>query len=193
MDSLPSEPPGSPGIFEWVAYPFSRGSSWPKNQTGVSCIAGGFFTSWATREAPKRECYSLFKLRTARNKKIYIYFHLMEKKKKINKKEEKREKVEKEYKERRWEICGRRNKQQEHEWWNRTLYAEFQIDCQSKPEYKSSCLKLCIYWNPLGVCIVLLFDPFVSKFSKYHIGFMFPRTRISDILSFWSSVIFLDQ
>jgi len=27
VDSLPSEPPGSPGIFEWVAYPFSRGSS----------------------------------------------------------------------------------------------------------------------------------------------------------------------
>ena len=39
---------GSPRILEWVAYPFSRGSSWPRNQTGVSCIAGGFFTSWAT-------------------------------------------------------------------------------------------------------------------------------------------------
>ena len=36
---------------EWVAYPFSRGPSWPRNQTGVSCIAGGFFTSWAIREA----------------------------------------------------------------------------------------------------------------------------------------------
>ena len=43
---------GNPGILEWVAYPFSRGSSWPRNQTRVSCIAGGFFTSWATREAP---------------------------------------------------------------------------------------------------------------------------------------------
>ena len=41
---------GSPRILEWVAYPFSRGSSWPGNQTGVSCIAGRFFTSWATRE-----------------------------------------------------------------------------------------------------------------------------------------------
>ena len=30
----------------------SRRSSWPRNQTGVSCIAGRFFTSWATREAP---------------------------------------------------------------------------------------------------------------------------------------------
>ena len=37
---------------EWIACPFSRGSSWPSNWTGVSCIAGGFFTSWATREAP---------------------------------------------------------------------------------------------------------------------------------------------
>ena len=41
----------SPRILEWVAYPFFKGSSWPRNQTGVSCIAGGFFTSWATREA----------------------------------------------------------------------------------------------------------------------------------------------
>ena len=38
---------GSPRILEWVAYPFSRGSSWPRNQTGVSCIADGFFTNWA--------------------------------------------------------------------------------------------------------------------------------------------------
>ena len=42
---------GSPRTLEWVAYPFSRGSSQPRNQTGVSCIAGGLFTSWATREA----------------------------------------------------------------------------------------------------------------------------------------------
>jgi len=36
---------------EWVAVPFSRGSSRPRNQTQVSCITGRFFTSWATREA----------------------------------------------------------------------------------------------------------------------------------------------
>ena len=30
---------------EWVAFPFSRGSSQPRDQTQVSCIAGGFFTS----------------------------------------------------------------------------------------------------------------------------------------------------
>ena len=45
-----------PGIFqarilEWVAIPFSRGSSQPRDWTQVSCIAGRFFTIWATREA----------------------------------------------------------------------------------------------------------------------------------------------
>ena len=38
-------------ILEWVAFPFFRGSSQPRNQTQVSCIAGGSFTSRATREA----------------------------------------------------------------------------------------------------------------------------------------------
>ena len=42
----------SPRIPEWVAYPFSSGSSRPRNQTGVSWVAGGFFTNWAMREAP---------------------------------------------------------------------------------------------------------------------------------------------
>ena len=42
---------GSPRILEWVAYPFSSGSSQPRDPTRVSYIAGGFFTSWATREA----------------------------------------------------------------------------------------------------------------------------------------------
>ena len=38
-------------ILEWITIPFSRGSSWPRNQTWVSCTAGRFFTIWATREA----------------------------------------------------------------------------------------------------------------------------------------------
>ena len=38
-------------ILEWVAFPFSRGSSQPRDQIQVSLIAGRFFTSWATREA----------------------------------------------------------------------------------------------------------------------------------------------
>ena len=48
-------PPGSSvhGVLqartlEWVAVPFFRGSSWPKYQTLVSCIAGRFFTVWVT-------------------------------------------------------------------------------------------------------------------------------------------------
>ena len=39
-DSLPAEPQGNPRMLEWVAYPFSSGSSQPRNQTRVSCIAG---------------------------------------------------------------------------------------------------------------------------------------------------------
>ena len=38
-------------ILDWVAFLFSRGSSQPRNWTGVSCIAGKFFTNWAMREA----------------------------------------------------------------------------------------------------------------------------------------------
>ena len=42
---------GSPRILEWVAYPFSSGSSQPRNRTGVSYMAGRLFTNWAMREA----------------------------------------------------------------------------------------------------------------------------------------------
>ena len=38
---------GSPRILESVACPFSSGSSRPRNQSGVSCVADGFFTNWA--------------------------------------------------------------------------------------------------------------------------------------------------
>ena len=38
-------------IQEQVAIPFSKGSSKPRSRTWVSCIAGKFFTIWATREA----------------------------------------------------------------------------------------------------------------------------------------------
>ena len=43
----------SPRILEWVAYPF-RGSSRPRSQTGLFCIAGGFFTA----EPSGKECIS---------------------------------------------------------------------------------------------------------------------------------------
>ena len=40
-------------ILEWVAIPFFRGSSQSRDRTQVSCIAGRFFTIWATREVPR--------------------------------------------------------------------------------------------------------------------------------------------
>ena len=46
-DSFLAELQGKPKNMEWVAYPFSSGSSQPRNWTGVSCIAGRFFTNWA--------------------------------------------------------------------------------------------------------------------------------------------------
>ena len=54
-------------IPDWVALPFSRGSSQPRDWTQVSHIAGGFFTNWAIREAlslyttlqPNSKCYRL--------------------------------------------------------------------------------------------------------------------------------------
>ena len=38
----------SPRILEWIVYPFSRGPSQPRNRIKVSCIVGGFLTSWTT-------------------------------------------------------------------------------------------------------------------------------------------------
>ena len=62
-DPMNCSPPGSSvhgileaRILEWVAMPFSRGSSWPTGDPGltrVSCVAGRFFTVWALREALK--------------------------------------------------------------------------------------------------------------------------------------------
>ena len=49
-------------ILEWVAIPFSRGSSQPRDQIQVSHIAGRFFTIEATREAQKKigRCFMIF-------------------------------------------------------------------------------------------------------------------------------------
>ena len=48
-------------ILEWIAFPFSRGSSQPRDGTQVSHIAGRFFTSWATREANNRNADTILK------------------------------------------------------------------------------------------------------------------------------------
>ena len=60
-DLMNWSPPGSSvhgilqaRILEWVAIPFSRGSSWPRDWTCVSCIAGRFFTVWVTKKAQQR-------------------------------------------------------------------------------------------------------------------------------------------
>ena len=60
-DSLWPHGLDSPGILqartlEWGAFPFSKKSSQPRDWTQVSRIAGGFFTSWATREAQEHWC-----------------------------------------------------------------------------------------------------------------------------------------
>ena len=59
LQSMDCSPPGSSfhgilqaKILEWVANPFSRGSSWLRNQTQVSSIACRVFIIWATREVP---------------------------------------------------------------------------------------------------------------------------------------------
>ena len=41
----------SPVYLLQCIYPFSSVSSWPMDRTRVSCIADGFFTSWATRNS----------------------------------------------------------------------------------------------------------------------------------------------
>ena len=56
MNCIAHQTPLSMGIFqvrilEWIAIPFSRGSSQPRDRTLVSCFAGRFFTIWASREA----------------------------------------------------------------------------------------------------------------------------------------------
>ena len=67
-DPRDCSPPGSSvlGIFQarilkWVAIPFSKGFLQPRDRTQVSCIAGRYFTPWATREAP-REAEGLWQI-----------------------------------------------------------------------------------------------------------------------------------
>ena len=65
-------------ILEWVAIPFSRESSQPRNQTQVSCIASRFFIVWAAREAQWVYCNGRW---------IFISAKLFFKKKKEREKE----------------------------------------------------------------------------------------------------------
>ena len=63
-------------ILEWVAIPFSSESSLPRNWTGVSCIAGRFFTDWGIRESHIYVCVSICRY-------TYVYIAQKEKLKKI--------------------------------------------------------------------------------------------------------------
>ena len=59
-------------ILEWVAIPFFTRSSWPRDWVQVFCIAGRFFTIWATREAPcLKEGYK-FSLMTASSSYLQV-------------------------------------------------------------------------------------------------------------------------
>ena len=58
----PWSPPGSfvhgllqSRILEWIAIPFSRGSSQPRDQIHIFCVAGKFFPIWATADAPNAQ------------------------------------------------------------------------------------------------------------------------------------------
>ena len=77
FDPVDCSPPGSSvlGILqartlEWLSIPLSSWFSWPRDQTQVSCIAGGFFTVWATRIAPVH-LWILLKLPYRLNSKFF--------------------------------------------------------------------------------------------------------------------------
>ena len=84
-DPVNCSPPGSSvhgilqaRISEWVTislHQFTRGSSWPRDWTQVSCIAGRFFTVWATREANR--CDIIFKKSIHTSMGIWVGFHVL--------------------------------------------------------------------------------------------------------------------
>ena len=63
-------------ILEWVAIPFSRGSSWPRDWTRVSNIAGRFFTIWGTREAEKKKNYFQWRNQSRLYWEKHLNYHL---------------------------------------------------------------------------------------------------------------------
>ena len=64
-------------ILEWVAMPSSRTSSQPRDGIQISHMAGGFFTSWATREALESRVHFIYKTEMQRlGKPLLITVHL---------------------------------------------------------------------------------------------------------------------
>ena len=79
-DPMDYSPPGSSvhsisqaRILDWVAISFSRGPSWPRDQTCISCIDRQILYHWATREASVKfsssQIFSLFKKKQAKQTK----------------------------------------------------------------------------------------------------------------------------
>ena len=79
-DPMDYSPPGSSvhsisqaRILDWVAISFSRGPSWPRDQTCISCIDRQILYHWATREASVKfsssQIFSLFKKKQAKQSK----------------------------------------------------------------------------------------------------------------------------
>ena len=69
-------------ILEWLAIPCSKGFSWPRDQIHISCIADGFFTSWATGETqePHLTTWTLWERervgRFGRMALKHVYYHV---------------------------------------------------------------------------------------------------------------------
>jgi len=94
-DPMDCSPPNSSvqrilqaGILEWVAIPFSRGSSWPGYWTWVSCIAGRFFIVWAIREVIwillNHKRMKTYNFRQSQRQIPYAFTHMCNVKNKIN-------------------------------------------------------------------------------------------------------------
>ena len=59
-------------ILEWVAIPFSRGSSWSRDQHSISCIVGRFFTIWATNWERLKDSHFFLKRKQKSPTAIYL-------------------------------------------------------------------------------------------------------------------------
>ena len=57
-------------MLEWTAVSYSRGSSWPRNGTCISCTGGYILYHWATWEVQKKECFHMHKKGRKKKRRI---------------------------------------------------------------------------------------------------------------------------